>query len=296
VSGFDGSWALLPHVAGDARCVELLRADVAAWRKTALEYQARSEQAHAAGKQEGIEAAARVEARCKALEAERDTCADDARRYQERLQRSVDGNVTLTRLLRRVAELEEVLRRAAVDFVGPEQLVLLRQECARVAHEKSGDVNVGHEVGRIDLLPFVKPLATSQAPRKDGRINASNLEAHVEQCREALLLAFDDLRQSPKFIGYPDTYTGVKIQQALAASQAPRKEMIDPRPKCIKCGRRWVPCEGVDATTEACGVCIGTVTHVCPECGRAKREDLNRTCECGFAGAAVKYQAPRKEG
>jgi hypothetical protein len=40
ISGVDGSWALLPHVAGDARCVELLRADVAAWRKTALEYQA----------------------------------------------------------------------------------------------------------------------------------------------------------------------------------------------------------------------------------------------------------------
>ena len=37
-----------------------------------------------------------------------------------------------------------------------ELAAFLRQECARVAHEKSGDANVGHEVGRVDVLPFVK--------------------------------------------------------------------------------------------------------------------------------------------
>lgn len=44
-------------------------------------------------------------------------------------------------------------------------LVFLRQECARVAHEKSGDVNVGHEVGRVDVLPFLKNAETIIAGR-----------------------------------------------------------------------------------------------------------------------------------
>jgi hypothetical protein len=31
--------------------------------------------------------------------------------------------------------------------------------------------------------------------------------------------------------------------------------MIDPRPSCRFCGRRWVPREGVDATVAFCGRC-----------------------------------------
>lgn len=31
--------------------------------------------------------------------------------------------------------------------------------------------------------------------------------------------------------------------------------MIDPRPTCRFCGRRWVPREGVDATIAFCGRC-----------------------------------------
>jgi hypothetical protein len=33
------------------------------------------------------------------------------------------------------------------------------------------------------------------------------------------------------------------------------RKHIDPRPECIKCGRRWVPNEGVDATVSQCGEC-----------------------------------------
>lgn len=31
--------------------------------------------------------------------------------------------------------------------------------------------------------------------------------------------------------------------------------MIDPRPTCRFCGKRWVPREGVDATIAFCGRC-----------------------------------------
>jgi hypothetical protein len=31
--------------------------------------------------------------------------------------------------------------------------------------------------------------------------------------------------------------------------------MIDPRPLCRFCGRRWAPAQGVDATTHYCEAC-----------------------------------------
>lgn len=39
--------------------------------------------------------------------------------------------------------------------------------------------------------------------------------------------------------------------RARPAEPADRSK-IDPRPTCIRCGRRWVPAEGVDATVTAC--------------------------------------------
>jgi hypothetical protein len=53
------------------------------------------------------------------------------------------------------------------DTTEAEALIFLRQECARVAHEKSGDIEVGHEVGRIDLLPFVK-MARGEPDQEKG--------------------------------------------------------------------------------------------------------------------------------
>jgi hypothetical protein len=41
-----------------------------------------------------------------------------------------------------------------------------------------------------------------------------------------------------------------------------RNDPNDQRPKCITCGRPWEPNAGVDATTERCGVCVGTVPDV----------------------------------
>lgn len=31
---------------------------------------------------------------------------------------------------------------------------------------------------------------------------------------------------------------------------------IDPRPPCIRCGQRWIPAEGIDATMRACDACL----------------------------------------
>ena len=47
-----------------------------------------------------------------------------------------------------------------------ETLVNLRQECARVAHEKSGSVRVGYEVGLIDLLPYMTALSQTAPEEK----------------------------------------------------------------------------------------------------------------------------------
>ncbi len=54
--------------------------------------------------------------------------------------------------------------------------------------------------------------------------------------------------------------------------EQPPQEKLDIRPRCIGCGERWMPPEGVDAQVEPCDTC-SPITLTKAQRWRRKRED-----------------------
>ena len=95
----------------------------------------------------------------------------------------------------------------------------LDQRDAEIARLRTKIVDVA------DGAMGLQPADMSTEALIDGIETAFHtMRIDTERMRQALELAFDDLRQSPKFIGYPDSYTGVKIKQALAATPPPSEK------------------------------------------------------------------------
>ncbi len=68
-------------------------------------------------------------------------------------------------------------------------------------------------------------------------------------------------------------YCGYDWSVPATPSAQESKGAIDPRPKCIRCGKRWVPAEGLDATCWPCDDCYRE-REASPERGTGKEVPL----------------------